>query len=164
MGYFQVKGNVLVLSDFETPEGKFNLALLVATDSALKFYGDERVKQLLNGAAALLNAYGTKHTKGAPPKIPKEISELVLAKPKSVSRRRECPLCGQRDVLTNRHHLHPRVNGEPKLGPIIFTCRSCHDAIHSYFTNEELRNIYNTENSLKEALKRVIQENLRAVI
>lgn len=173
MGWFRVQGNVLIIEDFPTEdEGlRFNLPVLGATDSALKFYGEDRLKRLLNGIAAQMNAHSSPFLRGE--SLPKSIPaqkfppsdfpppaklESKAAAPRKRFEREGCPLCGQRNVLSNRHHLAPKVNGKIKEGPTLRICLCCHKAIHDYFTNEELRDVYNTEQSLKEALRRAKEE------
>lgn len=46
------------------------------------------------------------------------------------------------------HHLRP----EERAGsPTVMLCRPCHDQIHAVFTNEELRESYDTIEALREA-------------
>lgn len=67
----------------------------------------------------------------------------------------KCELCQcEIDKLTV-HHLIPKSRiknkyKEVKEDPsnLLWICRSCHDQIHALFTNTELRDIYNTKESL----------------
>ena len=67
----------------------------------------------------------------------------------------KCELCQcEIDELTV-HHLIPKSRIKNKYKEIkedpnnlLWICRSCHDQIHALFTNTELRDIYNTKESL----------------
>ena len=67
-----------------------------------------------------------------------------------------CALC-QRIVPDERiddpqvvqeHHLRPERRAE---SPTVLLCRPCHDQIHAVFTNDELREEYDTIEALREA-------------
>lgn len=67
-----------------------------------------------------------------------------------------CALC-QRVVPDERiddpqvvqeHHLRPERRAE---SPTVTLCRPCHDQIHAVFTNEELRENYDTIEKLRAA-------------
>lgn len=65
-----------------------------------------------------------------------------------------CQMCGANVELT-KHHLIPRVKAKNKYKEIrddesnlIWICRQCHDAIHANFSENELRDVYNTLESL----------------
>jgi hypothetical protein len=46
------------------------------------------------------------------------------------------------------HHLRPERRAE---SPTVTLCRPCHDQIHAVFTNEELRESYDTIETLRSA-------------
>ncbi len=46
------------------------------------------------------------------------------------------------------HHLQPEERAE---SPTVMLCRPCHKQIHALFTNEELREDYDTVDSLRSA-------------
>jgi hypothetical protein len=46
------------------------------------------------------------------------------------------------------HHLRPERRAE---SPVVTLCRPCHDQIHALFTNEELRESYDTVEALRDA-------------
>lgn len=46
------------------------------------------------------------------------------------------------------HHLRPE---ERATSPTVMLCRPCHAQIHAVFTNEELRDDYDTIETLREA-------------
>ena len=65
-----------------------------------------------------------------------------------------CELCGLECELT-KHHLIPQSRIRNKYKDIkedpsnlLWICRSCHDQIHAMFDNTELRDLYNTKESL----------------
>lgn len=67
-----------------------------------------------------------------------------------------CALC-RRVVLDERiddpqvvqeHHLQPEMRAE---SPTVLLCRPCHKQIHAVFTNEELRDDYDTIDALQTA-------------
>jgi hypothetical protein len=58
-----------------------------------------------------------------------------------------CQLCG-RDVETTRHHLVPKSRKE---SPIVRLCSPCHRQVHASFTHHELKQRYNTIESLRDA-------------
>ena len=62
----------------------------------------------------------------------------------------QCPLCERDHVILNEHHLIPIHKGGRK-GEKIMICTNCHDQIHSVFTNNELRDEFNSLEKLKEA-------------
>ena len=57
-----------------------------------------------------------------------------------------CPLCNRAVETTTDHHLIPVSKGGKVKVPI---CIPCHNTIHDLFTNNELRDIYNTIEMLK---------------
>lgn len=57
-----------------------------------------------------------------------------------------CPLCHRDTDLVNDHHFVPRAKGGKEKTSI---CLPCHNTIHDLFTNNELRDIYNTPGALK---------------
>ena len=67
-----------------------------------------------------------------------------------------CKLCRRRipvEKLTDpgviqRHHLQPERR---ETSPVVELCRPCHDQIHAVFTNEELRESYDTAAKLRDA-------------
>ncbi|CCQ36830.1 uncharacterized protein Nmlp_2676 [Natronomonas moolapensis 8.8.11] len=50
--------------------------------------------------------------------------------------------------VVQEHHLRPE---ERATSPTVMLCRPCHKQIHAVFTNEELRDDYDTIESLREA-------------
>jgi hypothetical protein len=50
--------------------------------------------------------------------------------------------------VVQEHHLRPERRRE---SPTVLLCRPCHDQIHAVFTNEELREEYDTIEALREA-------------
>ena len=64
-------------------------------------------------------------------------------------------MCGcEVDNLT-KHHLIPQSKCKNKYKEIkevesnhIWICRQCHDTIHAYFSNQELKDLYNTKELL----------------
>ena len=68
-----------------------------------------------------------------------------------------CEVC-ERSVKLTRHHVYPRtthkmcvkkgVAVEPELSRIMSVCRLCHDAIHRFFSNEQLALEYHTLEAL----------------
>ena len=68
-----------------------------------------------------------------------------------------CELCGCVCECT-KHHLVPKVRAKNKYkeikedpSNIIWICRSCHDQIHALFSENELRDLYNTKDKLLES-------------
>lgn len=67
----------------------------------------------------------------------------------------KCEICGVIDVLT-AHHLIPKVKHNKQLkkkydiDKTINICSLCHTTIHALFTENELRDYYNTIDLLKE--------------
>lgn len=66
-----------------------------------------------------------------------------------------CELCGCEAKLT-KHHLCPQVKCHNKYralknddSNIAMLCRPCHDHIHAAFSENELRDLYNTIEKLK---------------
>jgi hypothetical protein len=65
-----------------------------------------------------------------------------------------CELCrrrieGVRDPQAiQTHHLRPE---ERKTSPTATLCRPCHDQVHALFTNEELRESFDTVAALRDA-------------
>lgn len=49
---------------------------------------------------------------------------------------------------TQQHHLRPE---ERATSPTVTLCRPCHDQIHATFTNEELRESYDSLDALRDA-------------
>lgn len=69
----------------------------------------------------------------------------------------KCQICGCNTDLTI-HHLRPQSKCKNKYKQIkddptnhILICRQCHDSIHSLFTNNELRDMYDTLDKLMNA-------------
>jgi len=62
----------------------------------------------------------------------------------------ECALCRRHgpDLPTERHHLVPENRAE---SPVAEVCPPCHEQLHALFTNEELRESYDTVAALREA-------------
>lgn len=50
--------------------------------------------------------------------------------------------------VVQRHHLRPE---ERASSPTVDLCRPCHKQIHALFTNEELRESYDTTGELRSA-------------
>ena len=76
----------------------------------------------------------------------------------------ECQLCGIDCDLT-KHHLVPKLKAKNKYkdikdnpSNILYVCRSCHDQIHSLFSETELRDLYYTKKLLlgNDELKKFI--------
>jgi hypothetical protein len=67
-----------------------------------------------------------------------------------------CGLCRRRipderladPQAIQEHHLRPERRAESQT---VMLCRPCHDQIHAVFTNEELRESYDTVKTLREA-------------
>lgn len=51
-------------------------------------------------------------------------------------------------AVVQKHHLTPENRAE---SPTVDLCRPCHNQIHAVFTNAELRNSYNTIETLRNA-------------
>lgn len=47
-----------------------------------------------------------------------------------------------------QHHLRPERRAE---SAVVTLCRPCHDQVHALFTNEELRDSYDTVAALRDA-------------
>lgn len=69
----------------------------------------------------------------------------------------KCELCGCECEVT-KHHLVPKLKAKNKYKEIkddpsnwLWICRPCHDLIHSQFSESELRDLYNTRESLLAA-------------
>lgn len=63
--------------------------------------------------------------------------------------RREIPLNEIDDpAAVQRHHLRPERR---ETSPTVDLCRPCHEQIHAVFTNEELRESYDTIEALRNA-------------
>ncbi len=50
--------------------------------------------------------------------------------------------------VVQEHHLRPERRAE---SPTVMLCRPCHKQVHALFTNEELREDYDTVAALREA-------------
>lgn len=50
--------------------------------------------------------------------------------------------------VIQEHHLRPERRAE---SPTVLLCRPCHDQIHAVFTNEQLREEYDTIEALRDA-------------
>lgn len=68
-----------------------------------------------------------------------------------------CELCGVECECT-KHHLVPKVRAKNKYKAIkdddfniIWICRQCHDAVHAAYTENQLRDLYNTREKLLES-------------
>lgn len=61
-----------------------------------------------------------------------------------------CALCGRygQGLPLERHHLVPENRRE---SPVAMVCSPCHDQLHALFTNEELREAYDTVEKLRGA-------------
>ena len=67
-----------------------------------------------------------------------------------------CALCRRRipdeyigdPQAVQEHHLRPERRAD---SPTVMLCRPCHDQIHAVFTNEELRESYDTVETLRNA-------------
>jgi len=67
-----------------------------------------------------------------------------------------CALCRRRipdgripdPAVVQDHHLRPERRAE---SPTVTLCRPCHDQVHALFTNEELRESYDTVEALRGA-------------
>ena len=57
-----------------------------------------------------------------------------------------CPLCHRNATHSNDHHFVPKSKGGKEKTEI---CVPCHNTIHDLFDNNELRDIYNTVESLQ---------------
>jgi hypothetical protein len=57
-----------------------------------------------------------------------------------------CPLCERAGVSTTEHHFIPRAKGGKEKTAI---CIACHNTIHDLFTNNELRDMFNTPEALR---------------
>lgn len=57
-----------------------------------------------------------------------------------------CPLCDCDVDCHNDHHFVPKAKGGKVKQAI---CLRCHNTIHDLFTNNELRDTYNTVEALK---------------
>jgi hypothetical protein len=51
-------------------------------------------------------------------------------------------------AVVQKHHLVPENRAE---SPTVMLCRPCHEQIHALFTNEELRESYDTVEALRGA-------------
>ena len=67
----------------------------------------------------------------------------------------KCQLCGSEEKLT-KHHLIPKVKCSGKYssvketeGNFIWICDLCHRTIHAYFSENDLRDNFNTEEKLR---------------
>ena len=56
-----------------------------------------------------------------------------------------CPLCARTATYSSSHHFVPKSKGGKETTEI---CVPCHESIHDLFTNNELRDVYNTPESL----------------
>ncbi len=67
-----------------------------------------------------------------------------------------CALCRRRipderiddPQVVQTHHLEPENRAE---SPTVELCRPCHDQVHALFTNEELRESFDTAEALRGA-------------
>lgn len=50
--------------------------------------------------------------------------------------------------VVQEHHLRPERRAE---SPTVMLCRPCHKQVHALFTNEELREEYDTVEALRDA-------------
>ena len=55
-----------------------------------------------------------------------------------------CVFC-KRDIVTRGHHIVPRCKGGKQ---VVDACESCEDFIHSTWTHNELRDIYNNVDTI----------------
>lgn len=65
-----------------------------------------------------------------------------------------CELCGFESAL-EKHHLIPQSTCRNKYKKLkndemnfLWICKQCHDQIHAFFTNNELRDVYNSKEAL----------------
>ena len=56
--------------------------------------------------------------------------------------------------VIQEHHLRPEERAD---SPTVTLCRPCHRQIHATFTNEELRERYDTIEALREALSEYVE-------
>ena len=70
---------------------------------------------------------------------------------------KQCVLCKREgdDDLFERHHLYPGKKRR-KSEETIWVCVTCGDQIHNMFSNQELRDTYNTADSLKSGMQSYI--------
>jgi hypothetical protein len=69
-----------------------------------------------------------------------------------------CALCRRRvpderlgdPQVVQEHHLRPERRAE---SPTVMLCRPCHKQVHALFTNEELREDYDTAEALRGATR-----------
>jgi len=63
-----------------------------------------------------------------------------------------CPICNREipNGKSDTHHLIP-VSKKGRTGPTVELHRICHDKIHSLWDNNQLKNTYNTVNSMLES-------------
>lgn len=68
----------------------------------------------------------------------------------------KCEICGCQSNI-EKHHLVPQSKcHSAKYGKklkndesnFLWVCKNCHDTIHSYFTNNELRDLYSSKEAL----------------
>lgn len=61
-----------------------------------------------------------------------------------------CKLCSRKLPLEyiTEHHLEPENR---KNSDTVNLCQPCHDQVHAVFTNNELKNSYNSIDALKES-------------
>ena len=65
----------------------------------------------------------------------------------------KCPLCKREVEKLTRHHLRPNGLNHPKGQEKALICLDCHRRIHILYSNEDLREKYNTLEKLKKAPK-----------
>lgn len=60
-----------------------------------------------------------------------------------------CLICSRRPLKITQHHLEPTLSTkEPKKGGTIKLCRTCHNFLHTIWTNAELRMGLNSQEKL----------------
>jgi hypothetical protein len=71
----------------------------------------------------------------------------------------KCELCGAECKLT-KHHLRPQVRCKNKYkeikedpSNIAWICEACHQTVHAFYTENELRDNYASISALKSASK-----------
>jgi len=57
-----------------------------------------------------------------------------------------CAFCQREGVKTRGHHVVPRCKGGREIAP---TCHTCEDFIHKTWSHNELRDTYNTVETIQ---------------
>ena len=79
-----------------------------------------------------------------PENLPQVTMGTMVPHPTPCERCR-CPWCKRTGVEITLHHLTPKEYGGKELAAI---CRDCHRAVHTVFSNKELRDHYHTKAAL----------------